>query len=233
MSSRPNKRVDLTGEEEEEDEVVLVDLTTLESEEEEEECFVDLTALEEEEDDGAAQAGGAEPRFQSLAECEAYAQRKIRKYGLDKEGWTFVFGRSRSRFGVCHHGLKRIEVSKGFALVGSKAEVKDTVLHEIAHALVGHEAGHGKVWQDMAKSVGCKWIGAKKDVPGFYKPRYVLACPKGCTYNYLTKGKVVKAVMDWNGDNELGLPKAGKGKREDPYGCTEHKLPLTLRPPTA
>ena len=34
------------------------------------------------------------------------------------------------------------------------AEIRDTVLHEIAHALVGPEARHGPEWKAIAKRLG-------------------------------------------------------------------------------
>jgi predicted SprT family Zn-dependent metalloprotease len=33
-------------------------------------------------------------------------------------------------------------------------KIKDTVLHEIAHAIVGGEHGHDRVWKDCAQRIG-------------------------------------------------------------------------------
>jgi predicted SprT family Zn-dependent metalloprotease len=35
-------------------------------------------------------------------------------------------------------------------------EIRDVILHEIAHALAGHKAGHGPVWKAAARKVGAK-----------------------------------------------------------------------------
>jgi predicted SprT family Zn-dependent metalloprotease len=40
--------------------------------------------------------------------------------------------------------------------LNDEAEVRDTVLHEIAHALVGAKHGHDRVWKDTAEAVGCR-----------------------------------------------------------------------------
>jgi hypothetical protein len=36
-----------------------------------------------------------------------------------------------------------------------RSEILDTILHEIAHALVGHKEAHGPVWVAKAKEIGC------------------------------------------------------------------------------
>ena len=33
--------------------------------------------------------------------------------------------------------------------------MKNTLLHEIAHALAGHEHNHDEVWKATARSIGC------------------------------------------------------------------------------
>ena len=37
---------------------------------------------------------------------------------------------------------------------GSKEQIRDTVLHEIAHAIAGREAGHGPLWKVTARRIG-------------------------------------------------------------------------------
>ncbi len=33
--------------------------------------------------------------------------------------------------------------------------MRNTILHEIAHALTGHKAGHNAEWRNMAIAIGC------------------------------------------------------------------------------
>jgi predicted SprT family Zn-dependent metalloprotease len=62
--------------------------------------------------------------------------------------------------------------------LNSEAEVRDALLHEIAHALAGHHAGHGPVWRKIAHEVGakpkcCYRAEEVQQPPG----RYLLVCP--------------------------------------------------------
>ena len=52
-------------------------------------------------------------------------------------GWTFTFGDSKRRLGVCKYRSKRIELSEFYASHSADEHVLDTLRHEIAHALVG------------------------------------------------------------------------------------------------
>ena len=47
----------------------------------------------------------------------------------------------------------RDSVSRTHALGGSKEQIRDTVLHEIAHAIAGREAGHGPLWKVTARRI--------------------------------------------------------------------------------
>lgn len=81
----------------------------------------------------------------------------MREHGLSEResGWTFRLGRAVKQFGSCNYTHKRITLSAPLTLLNDEAEVRDTILHEIAHALVGNKAGHGIVWQRKAKEIGC------------------------------------------------------------------------------
>ena len=87
-------------------------------------------------------------------------------------GWVFGFDLATSRAGVCRYVEKRIDLSVSFCLAATRAEIEDTVLHEIAHAIVGPRHNHDAVWKAKAREIGCagerchrvqhstpKWIG--------------------------------------------------------------------------
>lgn len=76
------------------------------------------------------------------------------QHGLIEQGWTFEFNTNQSRMGVCRYTPRRIEVSRHYAAAATEAEVRDTILHEIAHALVGPGHRHGMVWKDKAIMIG-------------------------------------------------------------------------------
>lgn len=70
--------------------------------------------------------------------------------------WSFRFDRSRRRLGYCQFREKYISLSEPYTCLNAAEKIKDTILHEIAHALAGVEAGHGRVWKAMAIAVGAK-----------------------------------------------------------------------------
>ncbi len=75
-------------------------------------------------------------------------------HGLIRRGWTFAFNRRRRTMGLCNYTDKRIELSVLFVTMNDAGLVRDTILHEIAHALAGHRAGHGPVWAAVCRRLG-------------------------------------------------------------------------------
>ena len=70
------------------------------------------------------------------------------------EDWGFRFNNRRSSLGVCRYGKQRLELSKPFVECNSLKVMRETMLHEIAHALVGPQAGHGPKWKYTARTIG-------------------------------------------------------------------------------
>lgn len=80
----------------------------------------------------------------------------LAEHGLTRRGWTFAFNRARRQLGKCDYTKQRIELSSPFVARNDEAEVRDTILHEIAHALAGHRAGHGPKWRAMCEKLGAR-----------------------------------------------------------------------------
>lgn len=71
------------------------------------------------------------------------------------EGWKAVVNsRCKSRLGQCNFTKRKVEIS-AFHLQSDDAKIVNTMLHEIAHAIAGHKAGHGPEWVAVAKRIGC------------------------------------------------------------------------------
>ncbi|MFI7587086.1 SprT-like domain-containing protein [Spongisporangium articulatum] len=70
-------------------------------------------------------------------------------------GWSLVFDNAKTRAGICRQDRRQIGLSRVLTALHDEAEVRDTVLHEIAHALVGVEHGHDEVWRAQARRIGC------------------------------------------------------------------------------
>ena len=72
-----------------------------------------------------------------------------------ESGWKFGFDLAPARGGICRHAEKQITLSVTYCLKASKAEIADTILHEIAHAIVGPQHQHDAVWKAAAQRIGC------------------------------------------------------------------------------
>jgi predicted SprT family Zn-dependent metalloprotease len=90
-----------------------------------------------------------------LKDAEILANQLIQEHSLDKQGWIFQFDRAVRRFGVCRHRSRIIGLSKSLTELNDEARVRNTLLHEIAHALVGPGHGHDIIWKLKAREIGC------------------------------------------------------------------------------
>ena len=88
-----------------------------------------------------------------LKEAEFLAHQLMFEHDLSN--WHFEFDRAVRRFGFCMYRIRTITLSKKLTLLNSEAEVRNTILHEIAHALVGPGHAHDRVWRAKAKGLGC------------------------------------------------------------------------------
>jgi SNF2 family DNA or RNA helicase len=80
----------------------------------------------------------------------------LREHKLWEKGWRTNFTKVDSYIGLCDHTNKRIVISIPHLNARSEAECRDTIMHEIAHALVGHSEGHNEVWKKKAVELGAK-----------------------------------------------------------------------------
>ncbi len=71
-------------------------------------------------------------------------------------GWVFVYNRGKRTLGMCDFDRRRIELSGHFVARNNEPAVRDTILHEIAHALAGPKAGHGRAWRAVCKRIGAR-----------------------------------------------------------------------------
>ena len=87
-----------------------------------------------------------------LFEVARQARALMDEHGL--EAWDFRFSAAERRLGECREREKTIRLSRRHAVNSDSREVTDTILHEIAHALAGAEAGHGPAWKAVAERLG-------------------------------------------------------------------------------
>lgn len=68
--------------------------------------------------------------------------------------WTFAFDNAKRRAGACDYTRRRITVSRYLSARYDDESNRQTLLHEVAHALAGARAGHGAAWKRIARSLG-------------------------------------------------------------------------------
>ena len=117
-----------------------------------------------------------------LEEAKALALELMKQHKL--EHWHFEFDGAKRRFGICRYNTKTIGLSKHLVLLNSKESVTDTILHEIAHALVGLGQGHNWVWRQKALEIGCngKRCHSDEDTQSVERS-FIAICPK-CAEKY-------------------------------------------------
>ena len=82
------------------------------------------------------------------------ARELMNAHGIDV---PFGWNRRSKTFGVTTFvgGVPvSIELSSLFVAINEESEVRDVILHEIAHAKVGVLAGHGWMWKIVARAIG-------------------------------------------------------------------------------
>jgi predicted SprT family Zn-dependent metalloprotease len=70
--------------------------------------------------------------------------------------WKFRFNRRKRSMGMCFYEPRAIELSVYFVERNEGEEIRDTILHEIAHALVGPGHGHDLVWKRKCIEIGAR-----------------------------------------------------------------------------
>ena len=120
--------------------------------------------------------------------CKNYFDRKAKEFKLI--GWQIGIDHAMKRLGQTDYNKKLITISKHF-LRGpncSESKIRNTVLHEIAHCLVGPKHNHDKVWKNMALKIGCNGkVTESMDIPD---AKWLMYCPKKCfKQTYLRKPK--------------------------------------------
>lgn len=131
--------------------------------------------------------------------------------------WTFKWGDFVDTMAKCNYKYKYIILSRPMTKHESNFDrVKNTILHEIAHAIDYNERGiksnHDERWQEIAKSIGCN---ANKygdpsgiDKEKFYK--WIGTCPN-CNKKYFfnikpkTDRSCAKCDTKYNPDYKLDL----------------------------
>jgi predicted SprT family Zn-dependent metalloprotease len=96
------------------------------------------------------------------------------EHGL--HNWNFRYDRAKRRSGCCKHRTQTITLSVYYVVRNQESDIKNTILHEIAHALAGAGAGHGPKWRAICVRIGARPERCHRDHVVMPKGRYVGAC---------------------------------------------------------
>ena len=114
--------------------------------------------------------------------------------------YYFKFNQNLSMAGICRYptGNRRgtIELSRVYVSAPSTTPemIQKTILHEIAHAIAGHEAAHGPVWKAVCGEIGGDTNRCVKEFrpPNTY--RYLIKCERGCEARRTSLGRRFKTT---------------------------------------
>src|SRR4051812_18501566 len=115
----------------------------------------------------------------NLHEARILATDLMRQHGLT--GWTFHFDGARRRFGSCQPARKRITLSRALTLLNNLDQIRDTILHEIAHALTPGD-NHGDKWRAKCVEIGARpercYQADEVLAPARRAATYRIGCPR-------------------------------------------------------
>ena len=160
------------------------------------------------------------------------ARAELKKYELS--GWTITLDSARRRCGFCRYSRKAISLGREYVRLNEEPDVWDTILHEIAHALVGPFHHHDEVWLAKAREIGCsgtRLADAKVKLPEY---RYIGTCPT-CKMEFHRDMRVPGAACKWC--NRQGLAasiiwlRAGTGEVVAPRAPKQDALDLMAKYP--
>lgn len=148
---------------------------------------------------------------------------------LDQHGlvdWRVRLDHARRRAGCCYYQQKTISLSQVLLCSYPQSAIDQVILHEIAHALVGAQHKHDRVWKKKATEIGAKpearlsaalptpsapWVGTcprcntKRQL--YRSPRRVVSCAK-CSKTFNKD-----LIFEWEHHGQATIPQ-GSYRRE-------------------
>lgn len=111
-----------------------------------------------------------------IAAVQTLARQLMAEHGVSD--WALTFDHARRRAGMTDYRRRTISFSKPLMLIYPEQTVRDVILHEIAHALVGPQHAHDAQWKRVAARIGATARASLRDTPQPEAP-WVGVCPRG------------------------------------------------------
>lgn len=128
-----------------------------------------------------------------LETARLLAERLMQDHGLPD--WHFKFDHAKSRMGRCYYPGKIISMSAALVALNTETDVRDVVLHEIAHALVGPSHHHDWIWRIKAREIGARPERCYHSAIIRPKAKHKATCEAcGHTYERLRLTKKIRAL---------------------------------------
>lgn len=123
---------------------------------------------------------------------------KLGRQKMDENGlqdWKIKIETAYSRAGVCFHFEKEIRLSEQYIKVCPEIEILDTILHEIAHAVLPTGHGHDETWRNKCLEIGAR---PKSCLPDEFKVenKWVAICPT-CGARFGRQKRVRRGQIKW------------------------------------
>ena len=125
-----------------------------------------------------------------LKKAEELAKKLLQEHNPK---YSFKWDNAKVRFGCCHYVTKYISLSKILTHMNNEEEVKNVILHEIAHSLTEGE-NHSRVWKEKAISIGYNGARCYNKSVKTPKGKYVYQCPV-CKNKYYQHRKLIKKYV--------------------------------------
>lgn len=152
-------------------------------------------------------------------------------------GWRFEFDGAKRRAGVCRYTDRTIRMAVEYAHRASPEHIHDTLLHEIAHALVGPGHGHDRVWRECARRIGC--TARRCHSFSFTRAKWIARCPRGCfeaERHRRVRGGVCakcKSRVEYRENSALASSSPPSPSRPSPHSPSAPPPPRSPCPPSA
>jgi predicted SprT family Zn-dependent metalloprotease len=111
-----------------------------------------------------------------VTEARIKTKRLLDEHGLTEEGWTVEFMNGKWLLGQCRYKDRTIRLSRWLCRLGTDAEVLDTILHEIAHAITGPGHNHNHVWKLNAVRLGANPRAYRYNMSYNVPHKYEIVC---------------------------------------------------------